>query len=208
MGLFSFGGSASAQKGSSTSTVNTTTTQTGTSSTSGSGTTQTQQTSFDAASKALLDKLTQSLSAQQGTGGTGYSKQDAVVDAQGTIDAIFRNYRENDLPQIVSAMGAAGAYNSTGAQALANDAYAEAVAKSSTAVLQTIKDYAGISRENEQLFMTGLLGALGLQSEATKSATTTEQAQSSSTSNITETSSSTATEKSKSKSGSLGFKFG
>lgn len=208
-GSISLGGSMGSSKGSSVSTVNSTATQEGKSTTDASTTAQTAATSMDAASKALLDAFTQQLAAKQGTGGTGYSKQDAITDVAGTIKNIFSQYREQELPQIIGQMGLAGAYNNTSAQFLANDAFAEAVAKGANATVSAIKDYAGITRDNEQAFQAALLNAFQLQSEAVKSGTTTESGSSTSTSNIKETSTSTATEQSKSKSKglSLGLKF-
>lgn len=203
----SIGGSMSSTKGSSTSTINSTSTQQGTSTSSGTGDTQTQQTSMDAASKALLDAFTQQMASAQGTGGKGYSKADAVTDVAGTISSIFRQFKEQDLPQIMGQMGLAGAYNSTGAQFLANDAFAEATAKSADTTLQALKDYAGITRENEQAFQSALLNAFNLQAEATKQASTQETGTAQSTSNITETTNSVATEQSKSKSKGLGLSF-
>lgn len=205
----SLGGSIGSTKGSSTGTLNSTSTQQGTSTSSGTGETQTQQTSMDAASKALLDAFTQQMASAQGTGGKGYSKADAVTDVAGTISSIFRQYKEQDLPQIIGQMGLAGAYNATGAQFLANDAFAEATAKATDTTMQAIKDYAGISRENEQAFQAALLNAFSLQADATKQASTQETGTAQSTSNITETTNSVATEQSKSKSKgfSLGFKF-
>ena len=194
-------------KGSSTGTLNSTSTQQGTSSTSGTGESTTQQSSMDAASKALLDAFTQQMAGKQGTGGTGYSKADAVKDVAGTIEGVFRQYREQELPQIVGQMGIAGAYNSTGAQFLANDAFAEATARAADTTMKAITDYAGITRENEQAFQAALLNAFGLQAEATKSASTQESGKADSTSNIKETTNSVATEQSKSKSKSLGLNF-
>lgn len=203
----SIGGSIGSTKGSSNSTVTTTSEQTGTSSTTGTSTSNTQQTSMDQASKLLLDAFTQTLAGKQGTGSTGYTKENAIADVSGTISNVFKQYKEIQLPQIVGQMGLAGAYNSTGASFLANDAFAEATAKAADATLSAIKDYAGISRENEQAFQSALLNAFSLQAEATKGSTTTESGTANSTSNIKETSTSVASEQNKSKSKSLGLNF-
>lgn len=46
--------------------------------------------------------------------------------AQGAVGQIFQQYRENDLPQILGKQGSTGAYGSTAAQLLTNDAFARA----------------------------------------------------------------------------------
>ena len=206
-----FGRGSSKTNESGTSNTTTTGTQTGTSSTAATGLTNITSTSLDAASKALLDSLTQSLSSKTKDGVKGYSKSDAMLDVAGTVKSIFDQYKQQDLPQIFAAMGQAGAYNSTNAQLIANDALAEAIGKSSTLTLQTIKDYAGITAQQEGQFMDSLLKAFTIQADATKSQQQREVASSDSTSKVDESSTSTtnynSTSRTKSKSLNLGFKL-
>lgn len=208
-----FSSGKSTTQSSGTSNTQSTAEQTGTSSTSGQGTTSIVTTSLDENSKRLLDALTQQLSGQVAAGVQGYSKADAITDVAGTVQAIFKQYKEQDVPQIFAAMGQAGAYNSTNAQLIANDALAEAIGKASTATFGAIKDYAGISQAKEGQFMDSLLKAFQVQSEATKTQQQQEAATSTSTSKINESSDSTTnynstdTTKSSSKSLNLGFKL-
>ena len=207
IGGASAGAGLSSTKSSSVGTMSSTATQEGKSTAEATGTSTAVQTSMDEASKRILDSLTQQLSGIVGTKADTYSKASAISDAQGIVEGMFKQYREQDLPNIVATMGASGAYNSTGAQTLANSAFADTIAKAATAVTQNIANYAGIERENEQMFMTGLLQSLGLQQEATKSTTQQESGTSSSTSNIKETANSTSTNNSKSKSKSFSLKL-
>lgn len=202
---FENGKSTTVSKG--TSTTNTSASQTGSSTTNASGTTD--STSMDAASKALLDRFTAAMSDKIGTGGQGFTKADAVNDVAKTIEGIFRQYKEVDLPQIAAVAGQSGAYGSTNTAMLANDAFAESIAKASALTLSTIKDYAGISTANEAAFTNSLLSAFQLQAEAVKKQT--ESATSASTSKTDSTSTSKtdylATDKTKSKKTSLGLGF-
>lgn len=49
--------------------------------------------------------------------------------AQGAVGEIFRQYRETDLPQILGQQNSTGAYGSTAAQMLSNDAFARATGR-------------------------------------------------------------------------------
>lgn len=206
MALFNLSGS----KGSSsaTTTTNTTATQEGLSTTNAASQQVSKQTSFDEASKLLLDSLTQQLSGKVNEGVQGYSKADAINDVSGVVSNIFKQFKETTLPNILGVQGAAGAYNSTSAQLLADNAYGQAVAQSSDTVLKAIADYAGIETSKQNAFMSSLLGALQLQGEATKTATAADTGTSSTQSNIKETSTSTSTEKKKASSISGGISGG
>lgn len=148
---------------------------------------------FDDAAKALLDAFTNNLFNTQAEGESQYSRENAIADAQGSIDAIFRQYREGNLPQIYQAQNNTGAYNSTSAQFLANDAYGEAVAKSAGVVQDTIAQYASLGSNEQQLQISALLDAFKLQGSAFEQTDKEEEASSSySGTSTTNTSSSTS----------------
>lgn len=199
--------------GSGTSTTTSSGSQVGTSTSTGAGLTDIVTTSLDAKNKELLDALTAQLSKAAGGGAAGFTKADATADVAGAVQSVYKQFKEQELPQIFAAMGQAGAYNSTNAQLLANDALAEAIGKASTLTVQTVKDYAGITTAKESQIFDSLLKAFQIQSEATKTQQQKESANSSSTSSIEEDSTSTTnyqnteSTKSKSKSFNLGFKL-
>lgn len=104
-----------------------------------------------------------------------YSKSAAIKDSRGLVESIFNQYRESDLPNILTQQGQAGAYSSTGTQMLANDAFARANTQASSAVLQAIGSYAGIQSEKRsvagQSLSTVLQGLLAAREDiATQSA--------------------------------------
>ena len=123
-------------------------------------------TAFDAASKEQLDALLSSLLDKQHSIGQGYDKASAIADTQGQIDQIFQKYKTDTLPQIVSMQGANGVYNATGVQALADHAYGQAVSQGAALTHQAITDYANILQSQEQLNLSGILQALGLEKDA------------------------------------------
>jgi hypothetical protein len=154
------------------------------------GTTKTVQELLagDEGAKSALDDIMNTLlgNAKQklapGAVEPGYTKADAIADSEGLVASIFGNYSRTQLPQIFSAQGSAGAYNSTGAQALANDAFSEATSKSQAAVLGNIKTYADITAQmkaqgtqESESALTALLGSLGLQQSAVKKQTGEEE---------------------------------
>lgn len=210
---FSIGGNAS-RSGSSTSSESTTT---GTNRVVGTTKSVSELLAGDANSKATLDNIMAELFGasvdslkKPGTVDPGYTKQDAIADSQGLVDSIFRQFRSTSLPQIYAAQGSAGAYNSTGAQLMANDAYADTVSKAQSAVLGNIKSYADITAQmkaagtDETNSRVGaLLSALGLQQDATKKQTGTENVDQ--TTNFT--SSTKSFSKTKGKSAGIGGSF-
>lgn len=151
-------------------------------------------TAFDEKSKAQLDKFLADLIGKHDSPLPGYDKQSAISDVKSNVDWIFQNYRESSLPQILAQGATAGVYNATGIQALANQAYGQAVGQAATLTHQAIKDYAEIALSDQQLNMQGILQALGLEKEAY------------STQQTNATSSTTAKSNSTSMTGQLGLK--
>lgn len=160
MGLFSeiFGSGASGSLGFGHTT--------GKSASDTAGSSNTVTTAFDDKSKAQLDQFLTDLITQHNSPIAGYDKQAAINDVKGNVDWIFQNYRENSLPQILSQGAAAGVYNATGVQALANQAYGQAVGQAASLTHQAIKDYAGIVQNDQQLNLHGIISALGLEKDA------------------------------------------
>jgi hypothetical protein len=89
-----------------------------------------------------MDELLKMLGGNAGNIQQGFSKGAAQQDAMGMVQQIFDNYQKTALPQIYGAQTGAGAYNSTGGQLLANDAYAQTVNKAAGTVNQNVLNYA------------------------------------------------------------------
>ena len=64
-----------------------------------------------------------------------FSQSNAKASANGTVAALFRDYKNDVLPKIFNLNNQTGTYNSSTAQLLANDAYASTVAKAAQAVM-------------------------------------------------------------------------
>lgn len=79
-----------------------------------------------------------------------YTKLKATADAAEVVSAIFREYADQELPQIYQAMNGSGGYNATTAQLLANDAIARAMAKASKEVLDNVQRYGNIRQGDVQ----------------------------------------------------------
>lgn len=91
----------------------------------------------------LLNRLLPSIDSGE------FSPDAAVKDSQGLVQDIMRQLQEGTLPQIYNQQNAAGAYNSTTGQLLANDASARAAAQGAAAVSGTKEKYAGV--QNTQM---------------------------------------------------------
>lgn len=157
---FGIGGSFGKSHSSSSSTTNTS----GSSTTDLTGLSTTKR--FDDAAKALLDAFSNSAFDEVADGESQYTRENAITDASGVVNDIFRQYREQALPEIYSAQGSTGAYNSSAAQLLANDAYGSAVSQSAQVVTDNIARYAELGQNEQQLAISSLLDALKLQGSA------------------------------------------
>ena len=88
-----------------------------------------------------------------------YSKATAIADAQGTVNNVFEQFKDETLVQVYYPQCIANGYNSTTMQLLANNAYAKAVSEGSKVVLDNIQRYAGI-RVSDLQVMSLLIGAI------------------------------------------------
>ncbi len=86
-----------------------------------------------------------------------WSKSAAKADSKDAVAALFRDYKQTALPKIYGAQTQTGGYGSTGAQLLANDAFASATAKAAQLQQATISDYAK-NRQQQLQVLAGLLG--------------------------------------------------
>jgi len=128
-------------------------------------------TLFDETSKSQLDQLVASMMGK--VGGIGdtstanpYSKSSALKDVSGVVDNLFKTFREQNLPQIMAAGGQAGVYNSSGMQAMADNAYAQTVGQAASITMDAVKSYAGIDNTNNQLTLQSLLQGLNMEGQA------------------------------------------
>lgn len=106
------------------------------------GTGQVNLETMSPVGRMQLDELLKLLGGNAGNVQQGFSKGAAQQDAMGMVQQIFDNYQKTALPAIYNAQTGAGAYNSTGGQLLANDAYAQTVNKAATMVNQNVVNYA------------------------------------------------------------------
>lgn len=135
--------------------------------------TQTSET-LDEYSKGILDAFMSYASQASKKAGAGFDKASAISDSQGLLQQIFNEFNQS-LPQIYNAGAQTGTYNSTQMQGLANNAYAEAVTKSQAIIMQTIKDYAGVTNSQQQTLLGALASALDLQTKAKQTVTNDQQ---------------------------------
>ena len=208
MALFGLGGSKS--KSSSTTLQDILQTSVENSSANTTSKTSDVNTAFDAFSKQSLDTLLQTLTDTQGSKGAGFTKDAAIADSQGLVQGLFNKYSKEVVPQIVAQGGQGGVYNSTGVQALANDAFASTVAKGAELQLGAIKDYAGIQQQAQNSGFEAILAALGLQAKAYSTSDSTGNSATDTVATGTKTSKGTTvqTGKSSGMSASANFSFG
>lgn len=95
-----------------------------------------------------------------------FSKRQAIADSQGLISSLFRQYSQTALPQIISKQAAAGGYDSTTTQLLANDAFAQTIARAAEVQQGQISSYAAaestkkkVAGESVATILQALLGA-------------------------------------------------
>lgn len=152
--------------------------------TSGSSTENTTASKMDAASKAVLDALTQKLGGIVQAGpDQSFSKDAAIKDTTDLVKNIFTQFSSDTLPTIFSAAAGSGMYNSTAAANLANDAFAKTTAQAAGVVSDNIIKYAGLQQNQQQLDVNALLQSLGLQAEATQATSSNSSFSTTGTSN-------------------------
>lgn len=133
---------------------------------SGSESTRSSTRRLDTAQEQELKNLLTQFGLDMQTDDAQFGKNAAIADASGLLNDLFTQYRENELPQILGAQGQSGAYGSTGAQILSNDAYARTVNKGAATILGNVQNYAAIQQGQRQnniaafsSVLEGLLGA-------------------------------------------------
>ena len=88
-----------------------------------------------------------------------YSKDTAIADAQGTVNNVFEQFKDEALVQVYYPQCIANGYNSTTMQLLADNAYAKTVSEGAKVVLDNIQRYAGI-RVSDLQVMSQLIVAI------------------------------------------------
>ena len=88
-----------------------------------------------------------------------YSKDTAIADAQGIVNNVFEQFKDEALVQVYYPQCIANGYNSTTMQLLANNAYAKTTSEGAKVVLDNIQRYAGI-RVSDLQVMSQLIGAI------------------------------------------------
>lgn len=136
------------------------------STTTGSESGRSTTTRLDQDQLDLVQQLTSLLAGNLQGGGTQFSANQARQDVQGSIENLYRTYSESVLPQIFSTQAGAGAYNSSTAQLLANDAFARTTAEAGALELQAITDYAQLGQQQQNITLQGLQALLNAQLQA------------------------------------------
>lgn len=115
-----------------------------------------------------------------------FTKEAAIKDTEAQVAGLFQQYREESLPEILNLQARSGGYGSSTAARLANQAFAETVAKGSQIQTEAIKSYADIATMIRQVANQGLGITLDTllqaKQKATKSGTTTGNSATSGTS--------------------------
>jgi hypothetical protein len=92
----------------------------------------------------------------------GAARKQALTDVKGGVDALFAEYKDTALPQIMGKQAQTGGYGSTTAQMLTNDAYARTVAQGQKLAIDAVTQYENTALAKSGQAMQGL--GLSLQS--------------------------------------------
>lgn len=93
-------------------------------------------------------------------GESEFTRERALQDVRGLVDATFQEYAQDYLPQVLSAQSSTGGFSSTAAQELADRGYSDAVQRGSQLQLSAIAEYAGLANQQRQTSLSGLQSAL------------------------------------------------
>lgn len=133
-------------------------------------------TSKKASELNLGDKLTRDLIAKLSGGMSERVVGQKPVDeaasaakAQGVVQSIFDTYQKTALPKIADMGNRGGSYDNTTHQLIANDAFAQANAKASEVVLNTIQKDKELKNQQDALELNALIASLGLGQQGTQS---------------------------------------
>lgn len=89
----------------------------------------------------LIDQIMGNYRQRTGEDIQAVSLANAQRDSKSVVDNIFTQYQEEALPEIFTASESAGVYGSSGAQTLANDAYARTVSNASELTMGLANTY-------------------------------------------------------------------
>lgn len=89
-----------------------------------------------------------------------YTRERALQDVRGLVDATFQEYAQEYLPQVLTAQSQTGSFSSSAAQELADRGYADAVQRGTQLQLSAIAEYAGLANQERQTSLGGLQAAL------------------------------------------------
>lgn len=94
------------------------------------------------------------------TADTAGARKNAIKDTKGIVDELFRSYKEQALPEIMSKQQQSGGYGATTTQMLGNDAYARTVNQAAATQLNAISAYEATELNRSQLALQGLSTSL------------------------------------------------
>lgn len=149
---------------------------------SGSSTEKSNVRRLSEADEAFVSNLMRNFS-----GGTqadlGSARANALKDVKGSVNALFSEFSNTVLPQIMTQQNKTGGYNSSTTQLLTNDAFARTVAQGATLTMNAVSQYENAALAKSAQALQGLgtsLDAL-LQASQTGSVSTDSKSKSSST---------------------------
>lgn len=99
------------------------------------------------------------------------ARKNALTDTKASVEALFNQYKETALPQIMSAQQKTGGYGSTTATALSNDAFARTVANAGALQLQAVGQYETNALNRSQQALSGLSTSLQALLQANETST-------------------------------------
>jgi hypothetical protein len=124
------------------------------SSTSGTENLDQTITRLNAEDQNMVRDMIATFTRQQGEG-DAFTRERALQDVRGRVEGLFTQYREQAIPEIMSAQNRVGGYASTTGQRLANDAFARTVAEGAKLELEATKTYADIASMIRQVAQQG-----------------------------------------------------
>ena len=135
---------------------------------SGSGSERSTTRKLSSADEQFVQQLV-----RQFAGGTEANltdaRKNALADVKGGVEALFKEYSETALPQIMGKQAQTGGYGSSTAQLLTNDAFARTVAQGQKLALDAVTAYetTAINKSNQAIQGLGLSLQTLLQAQQT-----------------------------------------
>jgi hypothetical protein len=100
---------------------------------------------------ALMKNFSAGTSADLGT-----ARSNALKDVKGSVNALFSEFSNTVLPQIMTQQNKTGGYNSSTSQLLTNDAFARTVAQGASLTMNAVSQYENAALAKSAQALQGL----------------------------------------------------